>query len=438
MVKISSPVLKPGGRLLVLSPETEYYFERFGFCSRQIARDPHPDLGMVVVIPCFNEPDLILALASLKKCDRPQCKVEVIVVVNSGERTAAPSLAQNLRTLEQAGQWIGEHGSTELSFNLLHFPDLPRKKAGVGLARKIGMDEALRRFDQAGRLNGAIVCFDADCICESNYLVQIENYFRSHPDSPGCSIYFEHPLEGPLEPKIYEGIMLYELHLRYYVQALRWAEYPFAFHTIGSSMAVRAEVYRKQGGMNKRQAGEDFYFLHKVIPLGGFGDLTGTTVFASPRESDRVPFGTGRAVREYLGTGKLQTYPMEAFRDLKRFFTGVNEFQTGSWQQFASEPLATFLKGQEFDGALAEMREQTSSAKAFRKRFFWWFDGFRAMKFIHLARDSFYGPGEVIADAGQLFLKLTGRQTAGHVRELLLEYRAWEKANERLAEFYWP
>ena len=90
-----------------------------------------------------------------------------------------------------------------------------------------------------------------------------------NPRSPGCSIYFEHPLHGPLEPKVYEAIAAYELHLRYYVQALRYAAFPYAHHTIGSSMAVRADAYAKQGGMNKRQAGEDFYFLHKIIPLGG-------------------------------------------------------------------------------------------------------------------------------------------------------------------------
>ena len=77
----------------------------------------------------------------------------------------------------------------------------------------------------------------------------------------------------------------------------------------------------RQGGMNKRQAGEDFYFLHKIIPLGHFGEINTTRVIPSPRPSDRVPFGTGRAVRDYLATHKFETYPLEAFRDLKQFFS---------------------------------------------------------------------------------------------------------------------
>src|SRR5213594_3575687 len=99
-------------------------------------------------------------------------------------------------------------------------------------------------------------------------------------------------MAGLLDPKVAEAIAAYELHLRYYVRALRYAGFPYAHHTIGSCMAVRADVYKKQGGMNKRQAGEDFYFLQKIIPLGHFTDLTETKVIPSSRPSDRVPFGT--------------------------------------------------------------------------------------------------------------------------------------------------
>src|SRR5439155_23761617 len=90
-------------------------------------------------------------------------------------------------------------------------------------------------------------------------------------------------------------------------------------------MAVGADSYRNQGGMNKRKAGEDFYFLHKVIPLGGFTDLTGTTVIPSARPSDRVPVGTGKAVRSFLEGQEIKTYPLEAFLDLQCCFERVAE-----------------------------------------------------------------------------------------------------------------
>ena len=86
------------------------------------------------------------------------------------------------------------------------------------------------------------------------------------------------------------------------------ALFPFAFHTIGSSMAVRASSYMRQGGMNKRKAGEDFYFQQKIIPLCGFTECNSTVVYPSPRPSYRVPFGTGRAMLGYLQNGEVLTW----------------------------------------------------------------------------------------------------------------------------------
>jgi len=109
-----------------------------------------------------------------------------------------------------------------------------------------------------------IICFDADCLCDSNYFLAIEEHAEKHPSADGFNIYFEHPCEGTDYPQeIYEGIIQYELHLRYMNQFLRYAGFPFAYHTIGSSFAVRAGTYALQGGMNSRKAGEDFYSLIK-------------------------------------------------------------------------------------------------------------------------------------------------------------------------------
>ena len=422
------------------SPATVYYFDRFGFAQNAspiITEPPHPHLGMIIVIPCFNEPNLLASLNSLWRCDRPQRAVEIIVVVNSSESSPPEILEQHRRTLTETELWAREDCDRYFCIHFLHTPNLPRKHAGVGLARKIGMDEALHRLDQLNRLEAPIVCFDADSTCDPNYLTEIESYFSTHPKSPGCSIYFEHPLEGPDPAELSEAITLYELHLRYYVEALRFAGFPHAFHTIGSSMAVRAEAYMRQGGMNKRQAGEDFYFLHKIIPLGNFGEINTTRVIPSPRPSDRVPFGTGRAVSDYLSTRKFETYPLQAFRDLKQFFSGIEALSqtpkptslgvpplSGLLAQLAPPP-QQFLATQNITATLAEIRAHTTSPETFRARFFRWFDGFLAMKYIHHARDTAYGPAEITAAARELIG--TDEQSA---RNLLLKLRALQRKEE--------
>ena len=149
------------------------------------------------------------------------------------------------------------------------------------------------------------------------------NELLKKSDRSACSIYFEHPLSGNNYPEaIYKYITLYELHLRYYFQGLAYSGFPYVFHTVGSAIAVKALPYVKAGGMNRRQAGEDFYFIQKLVPAGGYFNLNSTTVYPSPRASSRVPFGTGASIGK-LDAGNsstLLTYNMLAFKELRVFF----------------------------------------------------------------------------------------------------------------------
>jgi glycosyltransferase involved in cell wall biosynthesis len=384
-------------------------------------------LSLVVVIPCFNEPDLVKSLESLRRSERPGALHEVISVVNSAAGAHASIIEQNEKTLREACAWIEGQAEPKLTVHLIDARDLPPRHAGVGLARKIGMDEALRRFDDVGMIDsGVILCFDADCTCAPNYLRAVSEHFAAHPSSPACSIYFEHPLEGELAREVYEAIAAYELHLRYYVQALRYAGFPHAYHTIGSSMAVRARAYMEQGGMNRRQAGEDFYFLHKLIPLGGFTELNSTAVYPSPRPSNRVPFGTGRAVSEWLQKPGTRTYPLKAFDDFRIFLQSVPSLESSNVQDMP-ESIRTFLAGQNFEEALAEIRRHTTTPAAFTKRFFRWFDGFRAMKFVHHARDNFYGDEEVAIPAEKLLARIGCANATRSTVHLLEGYRRLDR-----------
>ena len=415
-----------------MKTNSESYFQRFGFGERRIEPPPAADLGLVVVIPCFHEPDLISSLDALWQCQRPRAAVEIVVVINSAENAPPEIKRQNERTLQSGTAWAAAHADSRLAFHFLNIPNLPPKHAGVGLARKIGMDEAVRRLGDVGRAEeGVIACFDADCGCDLNYLAGLERYFQDHPLSPGCSIYFEHPVEGPMEEEIREAIIRYELHLRFCIQALRFAGFPHAYHTVGSSMAVRAGAYQREGGMNKRQAGEDFYFLQKIIPRGNFGELLETRVLPSPRPSDRVPFGTGRAVRGFMESGRLPTYPWRAFLDLKTLFEAVPAMYPD--RSFVPGPgvMGEFLQSQKFPEALAEIRANTAGESAFRKRFFRWFDAFRVMKFVHHARDDSYGPGEIDREPRLLLAALgmnPDRLATLSVRDLLMRFRELDRA----------
>ena len=266
------------------------------------------------------------------------------------------------------------------------------------------MDEALNRFSKINK-DGIIVCFDADSLCESNYFEAIISHFKKHPKTPGCSIHFEHPLEGNCHTfEEYNAIMLYELHLRYYKNAQQYTGLPFVFHTIGSSMAVRAAAYAKQGGMNKRKAGEDFYFLNKIIQLGNFTELNTTTVIPSPRVSDRVPFGTGKAVGEIVSSNQVgvQTYNFRIFTELKAFVYEVLISDKNLNTSKLCGLINQFIEEKELRLKIDEIAKNANSDKAFITRFFKVFDAFWIMKYVHFSRDNFHKQVSVLAASNEL------------------------------------
>ncbi len=381
---------------------------------------PQRSLGIVVVIPCYNEPDLISTLESLYHCEKPECAVEVLVLINDSERATTAIKEQNQRTYQQAKNWAKAHSSPRLQFYILYQNDLPHKQAGVGLARKIGMDEGVRRLELIDNSKGILVCYDADSLCQSNYLTEIERHFSQYPTTNACSIHFEHPIEGlAYEASIYEAIILYELHLRYFINAQKLVGFPFAYQTIGSSMAVRSEAYQKQGGMNRRKAGEDFYFLHKFIELGNFTNLKTTTVIPSPRISDRVPFGTGKAVGEMLTGKNLDTYNPKSFEDLDIFFKRIPSFYTNKdnfvqkYQTVLPEPIASFLKMNKVEDRIKEIKANTTNERAFIHRFYRWFNAFLLMKYVHFTRDNYYSNVEILEAVRWLLNRLELTKNAG-------------------------
>lgn len=413
----------PVGVYFIYFCRVSYYLNRFSLRDQLINDDPHADLGIIVVIPCSNEPNLLASLQSIYECVKPQVAVEVIVVVNASEKAATSVIHQNKKTCLEANQWIKQYNTEALKFYLLEENNLPKKHAGVGLARKIGMDEAVRRFQRINNDEGIIVCFDADALCEPNYLIAIQQHFSKHSTSPACSIHFEHPIEGgEFDRKIYDGIIQYELHLRYYKNGLAYAGLPYAFHTIGSSMAVRSIAYQKQNGMNKRKAGEDFYFLQKLIPLGDFTEIKTTKVIPSPRVSDRVPFGTGKAMGDWLDGPKTEmlTYHPQTFIDLKKMVDLIPQFYT----ELPELPLSIkqFLVTLEIEENLAKIRKNSTSVNHFSKLFFNWFNAFKVLKFTHYARDHYY-PDVTVQDGANTLLNYLGNEQEQTLSDLLVRYR---------------
>ena len=123
---------------------------------------PQKEVGIIIVIPCIREPNILQTLESLNSCKLPAQKVEVIVLINHSEIAEDEIKEFNLKTKKELESWIATVKNNQLKFYVVGPVELQKKWAGAGLARKSGMDEAIRRFNILQEPNGIVVSLDAD------------------------------------------------------------------------------------------------------------------------------------------------------------------------------------------------------------------------------------------------------------------------------------
>jgi hypothetical protein len=405
----------------------ERYLERRQFYPFGVAAEVSSELGLIVVIPCFDEPDIGPVLESLAACDAPDCEVEVLIVINAPAGAAPDILASNATAAGRVNEYAAERMPHWMRAHTIECNELPVARAGVGLARKIGMDEALARLAMTTGCAGVIACLDADCSVMPNYLLRLREWFITNPKCPGVSIYFEHPGLFEVDDPISRAMIDYELHLRYYVAGQRLAGFPYAFHTVGSTLACSTQAYVAQGGMNLRQGGEDFYFAQKLIAMGGYRALNTTTVYPGVRQSARVPFGTGPAIRRALESGaELKTFAPQTFRDLALFCAALAESTPATLPGLVSglpTALRQFLDSQSFAQRLSEIRANVASDASYRHRVQRWFNAFRFLKYAQYASRSAYPKVPISAAA----LAMMGSDKPLPASELLRWYRCQDR-----------
>lgn len=365
---------------------------------------------IVVVIPCYDEPNIHETLDSLNKCLPPTSKAIVVIVINAGEHSPESVVKKNRKTFRELVLFAKNELNNQIFFKPFLFENLPKKHAGVGLARKIGMDLAINYFFRTQNANGIIASLDADCIVSENYLASIFNTFSRNEKLCASVFDFRHRVENN-NPEITAAIHQYEKYLHYFSHALQFIGFPYYYVTIGSAFAVSADAYVRVGGMGRQQGGEDFYFLQKVFALEQTVELHDVTVFPIARFSDRIPFGTGPALQKIIAEPNRQfnVYAFEAFEVLKLFFDCIDDFY-GSDIQSITQKIGTqhlavrqFVKIIDFLTNLEDCNANSASLQSFRKRFFHHFNAFRIIKFLNFTANNFFSntPVDICIDKYQ-------------------------------------
>ncbi len=361
----------------------------------------------IIVVPAIQEYENIRSLLnSLLENDHAYFSGTLILfVVNNTKSASVEVKSNNARSLLFLRD-ILENQEEELSKRIVNkkfnvgFVDaasygneLPEKDGGVGLARKIGMDLSLSLFDSKSAAKKIIICLDADCTVEPNYISSIIEIFNKKNLS-AAYVQYEHKLPESGKEKL--AIIVYEIFLRYYVLGLKYAGSPYAFPTIGSTIVCDAESYLKIGGMNKKKAAEDFYFMEKLAKAAAIEKIDSTKVYPASRISWRVPFGTGQRMNRYLAEthNEYLLYAPKSFTVLKEWIELFHskEILDGNDYLIRSgsihSALKNFLLHNSFVESWNKILNNSKSEEQIYKQKKIWFDGFRTLKLIHYLRDS--------------------------------------------------
>lgn len=381
----------------------------------------------ILTIPVFNEPE---SLISRLKDIQTEQSLLIILVLNAPDslaheqnQEAQPALIATQALGKKIKQTCPLLQTFTSTINLLaldtspsrhilliercHKDNLIPEKEGVGLARKIACDIACKII-ASGHINSPwIHNTDADVKLP-------EKYFHANktlnPEEVVAALYpFEHVPSQDQHLNLCQG--LYDLSLHYYVAGLSWANSPYAFHTVGSTLLINFHAYGIVRGFPKRAAGEDFYLLNKMAKTGEIVSLEAPVIQIDCRKSDRVPFGTGPALSKIAALAKpLEEYfyynPL-CFEYLKTwlillpflFEEKVEELNLPLLEKIQKniemknqkinlEYLLDCLIGIGTNKALLHGLQNSRTPENFQRHMHNWFDAFRTLKFIHYMRDS--------------------------------------------------
>ena len=374
------------------------YRDRYAEPESGLAALYSDSFDVVMVVPVCAEPAAFVD--GYRAAARGAGRLLVIAVVNGrvGANDSVRALnAECVRELSARfslqeigrGGWLGHNASMSLLVvdRFTSSRRLPSRQ-GVGLARKIGADVALELI-AAGRVRHPFFAMtDADTYLPDDYFRRI---IELEPECSAAMFPFWHEPRG--ERHVDRATALYELSLRYLQRGLQWANSPYAFHAVGSTMAVHALSYAQVRGVPSRQAAEDFYLLGKLSKLRPLARLRGAPVRIRSRVSKRVPFGTGAETAKLARGDDLELYHPDCFaavRDVTQVLQRSSERPYVSGQELLTQMSARvkgFLESQGAPRTWQKLSDQAPTPLARLRHFHNWFDGFRTLKLIHHVRD---------------------------------------------------
>lgn len=337
------------------------YLEKSRFGEAFDLPAPEQELDFIFVIP-YTTFHVVLESLRPFRHEIPGIKAEFLLPLNFRQKQSEVDQQKGIDMIRS----FVEQSRFPYPIHLLQTFELPDKKDLRNMAFKIGMDEALNRFQQIENKNGWIISIDPGLQFPEGSLTAIKEAIEQKPKADAMGFGFS---LGPDKIKL-------EISQRYLIEALRYAGHPHAGYVHGNTFAYRQTAYEKYGGIPQKKIGFSFSFIQKFIAQRRFKELP--TLEIERKSLEPKP--------NFIQADELAA--MELFVAIREFLDQLNKmFKNGTYE--VKPVLKAFLDQEDFEEKLPEMRKHSNSVETFSKRFFAWFGLARAARFLGFGKDYF-------------------------------------------------
>ena len=338
-----------------------------------------------IIIPCYDEYNYIFeTLKSINNQPADYLKNTLVIIVINNSDTDTHKVKNNNKLtyyslIEKKYSYefiLIDCFSKKNMFN--------NKIAGVGAARKTGMDYALQ-FAQSESL---LCSLDADTIVSRDYLSTIDNVFKKYQIN-SATVNFEH--QSTEDVIINEGIKKYEKVLKEVAQEIKKSGSPYGYVSLGSTIVCNAKAYVACGGMSKKKATEDFYFLQSLAKYSSIFIIDKVLVFPSSRDTQRVYLGTGFRMQEYKLYKEFNNlnFSSKSFKYLKEIISLVDV----NWQKNficikedifkkIDQRVLDFLISKNLEFVWKKFQDNSKTKQQFMFFFHQWFDALMIIQLL--------------------------------------------------------
>ena len=353
-------------------------------------RKPHKDIGnrkfeFLIVIPCYNEFDYLFdTLDSIDSQDQDLLSQSlVVIVINNSQEEAKSVIDNNQKTYDALI-------SKNYKFTFIAIDSftkdyaIPEKLAGVGYARKIGLDFSLNYIKDD---KSVLCCLDADTLIDLDYLKIINQNFENGIDAGVINFKHQRSESAIIE----EGIRKYELAIKTIAEKIDQTGSPYGYVSMGSTIACNAKSYVACGGMNTKKATEDFYFLQSLAKYTKIHKIKEQLVFPSSRNENRVYLGTGFRISEYVENNAFKNleFSDQSYLEISKIIQIIddgwhkhNEFIMLELNKVLDEKSLKFLINKDLEHILNQFRQNAKNKNQFILFFNQWFDALAVVQLL--------------------------------------------------------